>query len=100
MAKDNKFIVEFKKSYVFEGKNYDRIDLSEIENLKAEDFYKINKRFSTENYVSTKPEVDPRFCTMIASQAAHLPEEFFDNLPIKELIKIRNTVSDFFLEEE
>lgn len=98
MSKDNKYLIEFDPPVVFEDKTYKQLDLSELENLKAEDFYNVNKKFSTEEYISPKPEADPKFCAMMAAHALSLPEEFFNSLSAKNIIKIRNVVVDFFLE--
>ena len=94
------YTIKLSKPYKFENNSYDILDLSGLENITAEEYYEINKRFATESYITPKPEIDPKFCTMIAALAIKQPEIFFDKLPIKDLIKVKDMVITFFHEEE
>lgn len=98
-TKDNKYVVSFAAPYTFEGKEYKTLDLSGLEELTSEQLFEVSKLFSTESYITPRPEADPQYCCMIAAEVCHLPKNFFDRLPVREMLKIRNMVQDFFQSE-
>lgn len=93
---ENNFIIKFDKPYNFEGKEYEEIDISNIENLSTRQLAEATKQFSTSEYITPKPEADVNFCCIIAAEVTKLPREFFYNLPAKEGIKVRDLVQTFF----
>lgn len=97
---DNPYLVVFGKPYTFEGKEYTQIDLSGMKGLRPSDFFDASKSFNMEEYINPRPEAEPKFCCDIAGRAAGLPVEFFEDLPIRDVRKIRNCVQDFFREED
>lgn len=99
-VKGNEYIVEFAKPYTFEGKEYEKIDLNGLENLTTGDLAEVSKHFSTNEYLTPRPEADVTYCCMLAAIVAHLPNEFFYKLPAKEGVKVRNAVQTFFQTED
>lgn len=93
------YIVKFLKPYIFEGKEYIEIDLSGLESATTSQLSEVSKLFSTSEYITPRPEADVTFCCMMAAEIAHLPKQFFDNLPAKEGFKVRNCVQNFFQSE-
>lgn len=94
---DDDVVVVFKKPYTFEGKEYTQINLSGMEDMDAKDFIAVNKQFARANEgTSVMPEFSPEFALMFAARATKLPIEFFYGLPVKEVIRIKNRVSNFF----
>lgn len=89
-------IVKFDRPYTFEGKEYAELDLSGLANLTSQDMFNASKIFSTEDYISPKPEADPKYCCLLASIACGLPREFFNKLPMKDGMKVRDCVFNFF----
>ena len=94
--KEPDYVVRFKKPYMFEGKEYVQIDLSGLEQMSSQDFFEANRIMAME-YISPKPEADAKFCCIMAAVACKVPPEFFDRLPVKEGMKVRNAVQNFFL---
>lgn len=97
--KENPYLVTFKKPYYFEDKEYTHIDLSALEEMTSQQLFEANREMAMD-YISPKPEADARFCCIIAGRACGLPTEFFDQLPIREGIKIRDVVFNFFHGED
>lgn len=98
--KDSKNIVKFAKPYTFEGKEIQTVDLSNIENLTAEDLFEATKLFSTDDYINPRPESDPKFCCIVAAMASKTPKEFFSTLSFRDAVKVRNAVQTFFQNED
>lgn len=89
------FEIIFKKPYVFEKKTYEKIDLSGLENMTGKEYAKIEKMLRMTGTTSLNPETTPEGAFMYASQAAGVPVEFFDKLPIKEAKKVKAMVVNF-----
>ncbi len=94
--KNEKYIVKFDKEYNFENENYKQIDLSKLEDLKAIDLDKIDKIYQSNGGVPLLAEMSRGYAMLVASEVTGLPKEFFDNLPAKYSIKIKNMISNFF----
>lgn len=97
---EKKYQVTFAKPYVFEGKEYTGVDLSGLDSMTSNDLFEASQLMSTSAYISPRPEADPKFCCIMAARASHLPNAFFDSLPMKEAVKIRNEVQAFFQSED
>ena len=93
-------IVKFNKPYHFEGKTYNEIDLSKLEDLTAEDMIAADKYLTRSGTVSVMPEMSLEYSCFIASRATDLPVEFFRRLPPKDAIKVKNRVTSFFYGED
>ncbi|MCM1245911.1 MAG: phage tail assembly protein [Roseburia sp.] len=87
--------IVFKKPYVFEGETYEKLDLSKLEDMTGKDYVKIEKMLRMAGVTTLNPETTPEGVYMYASQAAGLPVEFFENLPLKETKKIKAAVVNF-----
>lgn len=96
----NGFLITFRNPYSFEGKEYKTLNLSGLEGLTAEQLFEASGVFARNDYINPRPEADPKYCCMLAAAACGLPHEFFDGLPAKEVMKVRNAVQSFFLEED
>lgn len=99
-TEENSLLITFARPYLFEGKEYTQIDLSRLGSLTTGQLYELNKRFAVEQYISPRPEADLSYCCMVAAEVARLPQEFFDDLPAREGVKVKNEVMKFFLQEE
>lgn len=96
----NDFLITFKAPYHFEGKEYKTLDLAGLENITAEQLFEASSVFARNDYINPRPEADPKYCCMLAAAACGLPHEFFNGLPAREAVKVRNAVQSFFLEED
>ncbi len=88
--------VKFAKPYVFEEDTYEGIDMSCLENLSAADLGEIEKRYYKLGIMSFNPENTASYAKIVVQKASGLPIEFFDQLPLKEMLKIRSRVVNFF----
>ncbi len=88
--------VKFQKPYVFEDDTYEGIDMSGIENLTADDLTEIEKKFYKQSIPSFNPENTATYAKLAAWKATGLPIEFFNQLPAKDMMKIKSRVVNFF----
>ena len=87
--------VKFAKPYRFEDDVYDGVDLSGINNLTARDIESIERSYHKLGITSFNPENTASYAKIVAQKATGLPVEFFDQLPIKEMFKIKSRVVNF-----
>ena len=88
--------VKFSKPYVFEDDTYEGLDMSCLENLNTDDLTEIEKKFYKQGIASFNPENTATYAKIVAWKATGLPIEFFNQLPIKDMMKIKNRVVNFF----
>lgn len=97
---ENLFLVVFKKPFEFEGAVYKDVDLSGLENLRARDMIAANKIMERSGTVNAIPEMSLEYACIISSKATGKPVEFFQSLPPKEALKIKNRVTNFLYGED
>lgn len=97
---ENELLVVFKKPYTFEGKEYNEIDLSGIEDMTGDQLITAHRLFAKSKGVSLTPELDPGYAAIVGSMVTGKPIEFFKYLPAKELAKVKRVVSGFFFSED
>ena len=93
---DNFLKITFSKPYNFEGEIFNGIDLSGLEDIKGRQLTAIEKAFGKAGVVSSMPETTSTYAKIAASAATGLPAEFFEDLPGKEVRKIKSAVTRFF----
>lgn len=96
---ESNYLVKFSKPHTFEGREYPSLDLSGLENLTSNDLFEASRHLATSAYITPRPEADPQFCCFIAATVCKIPPEFFEKLPLRDGVKVRNTVQSFFQEE-
>lgn len=96
---DDKKIV-FNKPYTFEGKEYKEIDVSGIDDLTTANLIEAQRRMERSGTQSVLPELNYFYICIVCSLATKLPEEFFEGLPAKEGVKLKNLVSGNFFSVE
>jgi hypothetical protein len=94
------YLVTFNKPYKFEGKEYTELDLSGIENLTTRAMLQADKLYARNGNMPILNEMTSGYAVIIAHTLTNLPIEFFDDLPAKEGVAIRNVVSTYFLAED
>ncbi len=87
--------VKFSKPYRFEDDMYDGIDLSSLSNLTVRNLDNIEKNYYKYGLASFNPENTATYAKVVAQEATGLPIEFFDQLPLKEMYKIKSRVVNF-----
>ncbi|MDI3234174.1 phage tail assembly protein [Exiguobacterium antarcticum] len=88
-------VIVFKKPYVFEGTTFTHIDLSGIDELTGEDLLEADRVFTAGGNMAAIPELSMGYAFAIAANVLKQPTQFFDKLPAKEAILVKNTVITF-----
>lgn len=95
MEEDN-MVIKFKKPYIFEQKEYTELDLSGMEDMTGADMIAVNKIMQRSAAgIDVMPEVSVEYAFYFAAKAAKLPVEFFNGLPPRESMKVKNRVMGF-----
>lgn len=92
--------VRFSRPFLFEEESYDGIDLSGMENLTARDLGEIEKRFYRLGITSLNSETTVSYAKIAAQRATGMPIEFFDQMPAREMLKVKKAVVNFFFISE
>ncbi len=93
-------LVHFTKTYSFEGKLIDHVDLSGINDLSAADMIEANRVLDRGGNFSFMPEMTLEYACVIASKATKIPQEFFYALKPKDAARLKNRVVGFFFGKE
>ena len=93
-------ILKFNKPFVFEGKSYNEIDLSALENITGEDMIQVNRRLTAAECAPLLQEMSLEYAQMMAAQVTGIPIELFKALPAKASMKLKNIVTNFIYGEE
>lgn len=96
----NKYLVKFKKPFVFEDKTYTEVDLSGVEDLTGRDMIQAQRIMERSGSINVLPEMSLEYACIFASKATKMPVEFFQALPPKEAIKVKNRITNFFYGED
>lgn len=92
---EESLILVFRKPYKFEGREYDRLDLSGLEDVTAADLAAVGKLVAKLGVVTPMPEMTMDYTLALAARVAKLPAEFFNGLPARETIRLKNLVTGF-----
>ena len=93
---DGKLGIALKKPYLFEGKEYTEIDLTGMDDMTAADMIALENQYDKRHPgINVMPEVRVEYAVMMAARAAKLPVEFFNGLPQREAVKVKNRVMGF-----
>lgn len=103
-AEDADLYVKFRKPYKFEGKTYDGLDMSGLEDLSGQDLRNIESmaaRFgSLEENVNPMRETSISYALAAAMQVTGQPMEFFNRLPFRDMLLIKYTFAGFMFAED
>lgn len=88
--------ITLSRTYVFEGKKIDCIDLSGLENLRASDMIEANRILERSGSASFLPEMSLEYACLMAGRATGLPVEFFYALKPADSMKLKNRMIRFF----
>lgn len=88
-------VLRFKKPYSFEGETYTEVDLSGLENISAADLCKVGKMVKKIDGVDPIAEMSLPYAIYMAARVTGKPIEFFQQLPAREAIKLKNLVAGF-----
>ncbi len=97
---EDELIIKFKKPYVFEGETYTELNLHGLEDLRGRDLTAIEKAFNKTGISSFVPETTTTYAKIVATRVTGYPAEYFEDLPVTEVEKIKNAVTGFFYKDE
>ena len=97
---ENKYLIKFRKPFVWEDNTYTEIDMSGLEDLSAKDMIAAQRTMEKSGSINVLPEMSLEYACIFASRATKMPVEFFQALPPKEAIKVKNKVTNFFYGED
>lgn len=92
----NEYDFVFSKPYSFEGKTYDKIDLSGLLDIKAGDMVAATKYMNRNGLNTADEEMSLPYALFIASRATGQPIEFFDGLKPLDALRLKGYVVRFF----
>lgn len=92
-------VLRFKKPYTFEGETYTEVDLSGLEDLSAADLCKVGKMVKKTDGVDPIAEMSLPYAIYMAARVTGKPLEFFQQLPAREAVKLKNLVVGFLYGE-
>ncbi len=88
--------IKFKKPFQWEDDTYNGLDLSGLEALTAKDLEGIERKFYRMGITSFNPENTVTYAKVVAQVATGMPAEFFEQLPVPEIMEIKRAVISFF----
>lgn len=97
---ENTLILKLAKPYKFEGTEYTEVDLHGLEDTTAADLSAVGKILAKQGVVSPMPEMTMDFSQYLAARVAKKPVEFFQGLPAREAVKLKNIVTGFLYGED
>lgn len=103
---ENPLIIKLRKPYAFEGKDFETIDLTAMEDWTTDDMIRIGKKYSKLAGTDVNPaslilpENDLEYDVFIAAEATGLPLEFFHGLPVRDCSRMKTAVINFFYGED
>ena len=97
---EDSMVVELSKEYSFEGEKIKTIDFSGLDKVNAKTMIKANKVLTASGDVQILPESSLHYTLIIAAECTKYPIEFYERLNPRDAMKIKNTVTSFFFEEE
>ena len=92
-------VLRFKKPYSFEGETFTEVDLSGLEDISAADLCKVGKMVKKIDGVDPIAEMSLPYAIFMAARVTGKPLEFFQQLPAREAVKLKNLVVGFLYGE-
>ncbi len=97
---EDELVIKYRKPYEFEGEVFTELDLHGLEDLRGRDLTAIEKAFYKTGVSSFVPESTTAYAKIVATKVTGLPAEYFEDLPVGEIEKIKNAVVGFFYKDE
>lgn len=84
------------RAYKFEGQTYEKLDLSGMEDLTAQDMIDASRYMRRIGFSNMDEEMDLPYALFMAARVTNMPIEFFDALKPYDAIRIRGRMLRFF----
>lgn len=98
LTDDNKIFLT--KPYEFEGETFTEVDMQGICDLRGKDLVRIDKIFVSRGNNPAMTGLTLEYAELVANEVTGKPVEFFENLPSRDAIKLKNFVTHFFYGED
>lgn len=92
---ENELILSLTREHKFEGKTYQKIDLTGLEELTASDMIEVGRTLDKTGNFSFNQEMTIEYACILCARATKQPIEFFKSLHPKDAIKLKNRVVGF-----
>lgn len=89
------YVIHFNPPVSFESMEYDRIDLSCLEDVTAMDMIAVSRKLSSIGNSDFMQENSMEYALNLAARAAGLPVEFFEQLKMSHAMKVKRCVAAF-----
>ena len=93
---ENGNILKLTKTYDFEEQKISQLDFSGFDDLEVGDLNRAADQLTNSGRVVLNPEMDAQYCLYLAASATHMPHEFFSDLKIRDVIRIKNKMRNLF----
>ena len=93
-------VINYRKPSDFEGEVFTELGLHGLLDLRERDLTAIEKAFYKTGVSSFVPESTTAYAKIVATKVTGLPAEYFEDLPVGEIEKIKNAVVGFFYKDE
>ncbi|MDD3662293.1 MAG: hypothetical protein PHT84_00300 [Candidatus Pacebacteria bacterium] len=97
---NDELVIVYRKPFEFEGEVHKELDLHGLEDLRGRDLTAIEKAFNKTGVSSVMPETTTTYAKIVATKVTGFPAEYFEDLPVSEIEKIKNAVVGFFYKDE
>lgn len=92
---EGSYVIRFNPPVYFEGKEYDRIDLSCLEDITAMDMIAVSRKLSSGGNSDFMQENSMEYALNLAAVASELPVEFFEQLKMHHAMRVKRCVAAF-----
>lgn len=94
---EGSLIIPLKAPYKYEGKEYTKLDLTGLENVKAADMIAVSRQMNRNGNIDFLQEMTLEYSLQLVarSSALPLPLEFWEQLPPYAAMMVKNRVTSF-----
>jgi hypothetical protein len=99
-ATDDDMILKLSRPYAFEEETIEELDFSGFESVTTKDMIEASDVLTKSGRVVVNPEMDLQYCLYIAAFATGKPHEFFDQLKVRDAVRVKNKIRNCFFGSE
>ena len=92
---EGSLIVPLKIPYKYEGKEYTKLDLTGLENVKAADMIAVSRKMNRNGNIDFLQEMTLEYSLQLVARSSELPLEFWEQLPPYAAMMVKNRVTGF-----
>lgn len=96
LTKGDNWIVKLEEPFDFEGKTIDTIDMNGLFDLTGRDLCQIDAQAMARGIEGQMMETTKQYALLAVAKACNQPWEFAENMKARDVIRIKNRVTNFF----